>query len=97
MVQRDDVSHRTHAQPPGAQACADRIQARRGHPAFVGTEMVLDTKSIIEAELVTQLKLPPQLFIALMRRHSGLCPDVGKMGKLHRRPFKSGNSSKSFG
>ena len=52
MIERHDIAHRPDAQPPGARAGADRVQARRRHPAFVGTEMMLDAEGVIEPDLV---------------------------------------------
>ena len=54
MIERHDVAHRPDAQPLGARAGADRIKARRRHPAFVGTEMMLDAKRVVEAEIVAR-------------------------------------------
>src|ERR1700726_2992855 len=83
MIKRHDVAHRPDAQPLGARAGADRVQARRRHPALVGTEMMLDAERMIEAELVAQGELAPELFVALVRRHAGLGPDMGKMREFH--------------
>src|ERR1700680_5146025 len=52
MVERDNVTHRANAQTTRACARADRIQTRRRHPALVRTEVMLDTKPVIEAELI---------------------------------------------
>src|ERR1700724_1052204 len=52
MVQRDNVTHRANAQTTRTCARADRIQTRRRHPALVRTEVMLDTKPVIEAELI---------------------------------------------
>ena len=84
MIERHDVAHRPDAQPLGARAGADRVERRRRHPAFVGPEMMLDAERVVEAELVAQLQFAPQLLVALVRRHSGLGPDVGEMRELHR-------------
>jgi hypothetical protein len=46
-------------------------------------EMVLDAKAEVEAEVVAQLELAPELLVSLMRRHVGLAPDMGKMGEFH--------------
>src|SRR6202008_1605123 len=78
-----DVTHRPDAQPFGARAGADRVKARRRHPAFVGTEMMLDAERMVEAELIAQRELAPELLVARVRRHAGFCPDVGEMGKFH--------------
>ena len=83
MIERHDVAHRTDAQPLGARPGTDRIKRRRRHPALVGPEMMLDAERIIETKFVAGLKLAPQLLVALMRRHSGLGPDVGEVGKFH--------------
>ena len=83
MIERHDIAHRPDAQPLGARAGADRIKARRRHPAFVGTEMMLDAERMVEAELVAQCKLAPELLVTRVRRHAGLRPDVGEMGKFH--------------
>jgi hypothetical protein len=45
--------------------------------------MMLDAERMIEAERVAQLQLAPQLLVALMRRHSGLGPDMGEVGEFH--------------
>ena len=45
---------------------------------------MLDAEAVIEAELVAQHELAPQLLVALRRRHAGLAPNMGEMGKLHR-------------
>jgi hypothetical protein len=52
MVERNNVTHGANAQTTCACACADRIQTRRRHPALVGTEVMLDAKAVIEAELI---------------------------------------------
>ncbi len=83
MIERHDIAHRPDAQPLGPRAGADRVKARRRHPAFVGPEMMLDAKRIIEAEPVAQFELAPQLLITLMRRHAGLGPDVGEVREFH--------------
>jgi len=41
--------------------------------------MMLNTKAVIEAKFVAQLKLAPEFLIALMGHHTGLAPDVRKM------------------
>ena len=86
MIERHDVAHRPDPHAFGARAGADGVKARRRHPAFVGTEVMLDAKRIVEAKLVAQLQLAPQLFVALMRRHARLGPDVRKMREFHRLP-----------
>src|ERR1700685_3810971 len=83
MIERHDMAHRPDAKPLGAGAGADRIKARRRHPAFVGPEMMLDAERIIEAEFVASLQFAPQLFVTPMRRHSGLGPDMGEMREFH--------------
>ena len=45
--------------------------------------MMLDAEAVIEAELVAQRKLAPQLLVALVRRHAGLGPDVRKVREFH--------------
>src|SRR6202022_3742808 len=55
MVERDNVTHRANAQTTRACARADRVQTRRRHPALVRTEVMLDTKPVIEAELTAYL------------------------------------------
>src|ERR1700730_15134132 len=77
MIERHDVSHRPDAHALRARAGADRLKARRGHPAFVGTKMMLDAERMIETERVAQSELAPELLVALPRRHPGLGPDVG--------------------
>ena len=52
MVQRDNVTHRAKAQTTRACARSDRVQTRRGHPALVGAEVMLDAKPVIKAELI---------------------------------------------
>src|SRR5579872_7423658 len=44
---------------------------------------MFDAKAVIETKLVAQLQLAPQLFVTLMRRHSGLGPDVAEMREFH--------------
>src|SRR5262249_1239494 len=83
MIERDDVAHRADADAPCARAGTHGIEAGRGHPALVGAEMMLDTERMVEAQLVAQFKLIPELLIALMRRHSGLAPDVREVRELH--------------
>src|SRR5580692_9321993 len=87
MIERDDIAHRPNAQPLSARAGADRIKARRRHPAFVGPEMMLDAERIIEAELVARGQFAPQLLVTLMRRHPGLGPDVGEVREFHGAGF----------
>jgi hypothetical protein len=83
MIERHDVAHRPDAQPLGARAGADRVKARRRHPALVGAEVVLDAERMVEAERVAQSELAPELLVAFVRRHAGLGPDMGEMGKFH--------------
>jgi hypothetical protein len=52
MVQRDNVTHRANAQTTRACARSDRVQTRRGHPALIGAEVMLDTKPVIKAEFI---------------------------------------------
>src|ERR1700726_98415 len=52
MVQRDNVTHRAKAQTTRACARSDCVQTRRGHPALIATEVMLDAKPVIEAELI---------------------------------------------
>src|SRR5436190_11352132 len=52
MVERDDVTHGADAQATRAGARADGVETRRGHPALVGTEVMLDAKTVIETELI---------------------------------------------
>src|SRR5262245_11875357 len=75
MIERDDVAHRSDADAPRTRARAHGIETGRGHPALVGAKMMLDAEGMVEAEFVAQFKLIPELFVALMRRHSGLAPD----------------------
>ena len=49
----------------------------------MGLEMVLDAEAEVEAEVVAERKLAPELFVTLMRRHAGLAPDMGEMSELH--------------
>jgi hypothetical protein len=83
MVQRHDVPH--GAEPDAPRPCAGRdgIEAGRGHPALVGPEMMLDAEPIVEAELVGELQLTPQLVVALSRRHPSLVPDMREMSEFH--------------
>jgi hypothetical protein len=46
------LAERRTAQTTRACARADRIQTRRRHPTLVRTEVMLDTKPVIEAELI---------------------------------------------
>src|SRR5437879_799064 len=52
MVQRDNVTHRAKAQTARTCARSDRVQTRRGHPALIGAEVMLDAKPLIEAEFI---------------------------------------------
>jgi hypothetical protein len=45
--------------------------------------MVLDTEAEIEAEFVAKNKLAPQFLVALVRRHSGLGPDMAEVSEFH--------------
>ena len=85
MVQRDDMAHTTKAYMLGSCACGDRIELGRRHQAFVRTEVMLDAKSVVEAELVTQLKLSPELLVSLCRIESGFGPHMRKMCKFQPR------------
>ena len=83
MIERNDVAHRTDAQSFGARAGADRIKARRGHPAFIGPKMMFDAKCTVEPDFIAQRELAPELLVALMRRHAGLGPDMREMREFH--------------
>ena len=52
MVQRDNVTHRANAQTTRTCARSDRVQTRRRHPALIRAEVMLDTKPVIEAQLI---------------------------------------------
>lgn len=45
--------------------------------------MMLDTKTLIQAHLVSHLQLAPQLLVALRRGHASFTPHMGKMRKFH--------------
>src|SRR6185437_1944244 len=83
MVQRHDIAHGADAHMARARPGADRVQARRRHPAFIGTEVMFDAETVVETKLVAERKLAPQFLVALMRGHAGLSPDMGKMSELH--------------
>ena len=51
--------------------------------SFHRAKMMLDAERLVEAKFVAQLQLAPELLVALVRRHAGLGPDVGKVGKFH--------------
>ena len=53
--------------------------------------MMLDAERVVETKLVAQRELTPQLLVALVRRHSGLAPDMGEMREFHgwRAPYVS--------
>jgi len=44
---------------------------------------MLDAETVVEAELVAELKLAPELLVALMRGHVGLAPDMGEVSEFH--------------
>src|SRR5579862_7191109 len=48
--------------------------------------MMLDAKPIVEAELVAELQLAPELLEALGRRHSGFAPHMSEMREFHDAP-----------
>src|SRR5215467_12378933 len=79
MIERHNIAHRTDTDAARAHARRDGVQTRRRHPALVGPEMMLDAETVIEAKLVAQPKLAPQLLIALVRIHSWLSPDMREM------------------
>src|SRR5262249_7944827 len=83
MVERYDVAHRADAHALGARAGANRIETRRGDPAFVRPEVMLDAEREVVAELVAQLQCAPQFLVALVRGHAGLGPDVREVRELH--------------
>src|SRR6185312_8450021 len=56
VVERHDVAHRADADPAGARGRADDVDAGRGNPALVGTEMMLDAEGIVVTKPVAQLK-----------------------------------------
>src|SRR5580704_18731948 len=87
MIEWNDVTHRTKTHAACAGPGPNRIKARRGHPAFVGAKVVLDAEAVVKIEFVAQLQFAPELFVALVRRHSGLGPDMGKMRELHVDPL----------
>ena len=86
MMQRHQKPHGAEAHIFGARAGAHRIEGRRRHPAFIGAEMVLDAKAVIETQLVGQYNFPPELVVALAGGHAGLAPDMGKMREFHSLP-----------
>ena len=84
MMQRHDEAHGADAQPLGPRAAGDGVERGRRHPAFVGPEMMLDAEAVVEAEVVAERKLAPELLVALVRGHVGLAPDMGEVGEFHR-------------
>jgi hypothetical protein len=52
MVERNNITHRANAHTTRACAGANRVQARRRHPALIGTEVMLDAEAVVEAEFV---------------------------------------------
>ena len=48
---------------------------------------MLDAKSVVEAELITQLQLAPELLITLCRTETGFGPDMGKMREPQTAPL----------
>src|SRR5476649_1573817 len=85
MMQRHDMTHRADADALRARGRRDGVQVRRGHPALVGREVMLDRKSVVETDLIRKHELAPQLLVALVRRHTLLAPNVRKMRELHER------------
>jgi hypothetical protein len=45
--------------------------------------MMLDTKAVIEAKVVSCLQLAPQLLVALRRGHARFLPHMSEMRKFH--------------
>src|SRR5512140_2706598 len=83
MIERHHVTHGAHAQAARACRGADHIEAGRRDPAFVGTKVMFDAEAVVEAKVVAQLKLAPQLLITLVRAHARFAPDMRKMRELH--------------
>src|SRR5882757_1295272 len=68
MIEGNDVAHRTDTHATGARAGTHRIEAWRRHPTFIGAEVMLDAKRVVEVKPVAQFELAPELLVALMRR-----------------------------
>jgi len=83
MMQRHDVPHRAQPDLAGAGSSSDRVQIGRRHPALIGSEMMLDTKAIIKAALVSHFQLAPQLLVALCRCQASFIPHMSEMCKFH--------------
>src|SRR2546427_12175321 len=83
MMERHDVPHRAQPDLVSAGGSCDRVEVGRRHPALIGAEMMLDAKAVIKAELVSHLKLAPQLLVALRRGHTSFIPHMGEMRKFH--------------
>src|SRR5690242_19853359 len=79
MIERHVLAARSDAHPVRARRSVHDIDTWRGNPAFVRTEMVLDAEPVLKIEFVAELKLAPQLLVALVRAHIRLGPDMGKM------------------
>ncbi len=44
--------------------------------------MMLDAEAVVEAEVVAERKLAPELLVALVRGHVGLAPGHGRSGRI---------------
>ena len=84
MIERHDIAHRADAQALGPRAGADRVQARRRHPALVGTEMMLDAERMIEAELVAQLQARATAARSADAASFRAWPRCGRSGRISR-------------
>ena len=82
-MQWHDVPHHTQPDLASAGGGCDSVNVGRGHPALIGSEMMLDAKTVVEAEFVSQLQLTPQLLVALCRCHASILPYMGEMRKVH--------------
>ena len=63
----------------------DRVERRRRHPAFVGTEMMLDAEAVVEAEIVAELQARARAARSADARSCWACPRHGRSARISSR------------
>src|SRR5262245_29597944 len=86
VVKRSDETHWAMPHLARVPNRAGAIDGRRGHPTFVGIEVMLNGETKVETELVAGFELAPQLFVSLRHGHARLVPHMREVREFHLTP-----------